>query len=276
LKFLNSESNNQLKLINTIQEIIDLSESEVKDSVDFDLIETKILSVELNENSINTELVKIISEYGYVSLTGVLNIFDKSIFSEHQEYPESKLFLSKLFLGKLSLFDKFFRVISVEKKNILPKQNINIKIRNIQQEHVKKLPTVLNSNKSGELEQMDDDKLKINLIYELNKGIVEIEIENNLYIFNGYFKEDTLNDIFYHEFFCSKYKNIQKKFLKTFDKVDIKHKTFLKEFMSQISVKDFIIYSDDIIVEKIKKLYLLLNKLNRLSIIDLILECINE
>ena len=267
LKFLNNESNNHLKSLNIIYKIINLTDKKNSDYIDCDLIDNKINSIEVNSLTIKNELIKIIFDYGFTNISSILYIIDSFV------YFKNKINLEK----KISLIENFFQVIKVEKINREHCNEIYIRIKNIMPEPVKKLPVLASSDKN-KLENSfidNDEKLLVNLIYELNKAIIEIEIDDCIYIFNGFFKEDIFNEIYQNEIFEFKFKNIQKKLFDS-EKVDNKFKTFFKEYMLQLSVKDFIVCDEDIIIEKIKNMYSLSNRIEKISVIDLLNEFVEK
>ena len=252
IKFLNTESLNQQKTINIINEHLF---SDSTEQIEINSLEMKIKNMEINSISINDELIKIILDYGYISISSILFIIDKELY-----------ILNKNMLDiKLNLIDKYYQVINVEKKNKTNFDEIlDINIKNI-------LPEKHNLKNKDKIEFENDDKLKINLIYEINKSVIEIELGDNIYIFKGYFKEDTFNELYTYDFYENKYNNIQKKIFGLFANFDVgKIKIFYKEYMSQYPIKDFIILDEDTIANNIKNMYELLTKISKLSIIELL------
>lgn len=265
LKFLNTESNSQLKLLVMLERIFLLNEIDNNlIIINDDDIKNKINNLESNSNIISDEIRKIVMEYGYLSVNKTFKIIDKSL---HDKYKQS-------LTHKIDILEKFFQPIKISKTTTDTDENICVKIKNIPVEKNKKLPTLLKNEKSAlDKYNEDNDNVKINLIYELNKAEIDIKIENNLYSFEGYFKEDTFNEIYLMDIYESKYKNIRKKLLNlssssTNDKTKLR--IFYKEFMNQYSVKDFIVMDEDDIVEEIKKMYDMSNKISRTSILDLL------
>ena len=205
LKYLNLESNSQLKSLLMIERIFLLNE--IDDNlidIDDDEILNKITTVKSNSNTIYDEIKKMVQESGYVSIHESLNIIDRTLYEKHK---------INLFY-KIDVLEKFFQPIKLKKNINKFKENINVKIKNIPIEPNKKLPTLPKNIKNNfDKYEIENDNLKINLIYELNKAIIEIEIEDNLYIIEGYFKEDTFNELYLIDIFEFKYKNIKKKLL---------------------------------------------------------------
>lgn len=280
IKFLNDESINQLKLLQILEKNHILTESKIllsktdeyerqekQESIncetdiitEADLINSKIYNIELNLNVITDELIKIIYDYGFTSISSVIHILDKNSFAKY------KINL----VSKLNAINEFYQVIRVEKKNKLYEEGINLKIKNILPKTSQKI-LIGENNDKNELETFDDDKISINMIYELNKAIVEIDIDDYTYIFDGFFKEDMLNEIYQTELFGLKYKNVQKKIFEMYDKSDSKFKIFFKEYMCQMSVKDFIVYSDSMLVDRIKIAYSTYIKIEKMSVIELL------
>ena len=262
LKFLNSESVKQSRILKLLEQITLIGDLEDNSENNFnlnnhELIIKKIKTVKNNSETIFEELVKIIYDYGYLSISLFLNITNKDLFKKYNNDINLKI----------SCIEQFFQITKVDKKNIDFKDDVCLKIKNISPEPIKKLPKLSIIDKI-DIEIVDDDKLKINLIYELNKACIQIEIADTLYIFDGYFKEDTFNEIYQEEMFEKKYKNIQQKILA--NNSDTKFKSFFKEYMGQLSTKDFIVYDEEQIFDKIKKMYSLSNKIDRMSVIDLL------
>jgi ATP-dependent Lon protease len=263
LKFLNIESNAQYKSLITIERIYLLNEIN-HNLIEIDNNETKnkIDMLELNSNVISDEILKLIQEYGYSSIHNILTIFNKSQYEKHK--------ISLIY--KLDILDKFFQPTKIKKIKNTFKENISIKIKNNITESIKKLPTTTKNEKSqlGKFE-IGNDELKLNLIYELNKASIEIEIEDDLYVFDGYFKEDTINELYQIDMYELKYKNIIKKLCYLIgNSQKNKLKIFYKEYMSQYGIRDFIILEEDEIVEQIKEMYELSNKISKYSVLELL------
>jgi ATP-dependent Lon protease len=272
LKFLNSELNSQLKTLVIIQRIYLLNE------IDNNLIDVndedttnKINLLDSASKIIKDEIIKLIQEYGYYSIHEILSIIDNSL------YERNKLAL----FDKIDILEKFFQPIKVNKENLDFGETINVKIKNIPIEKIKKLPCLSKNEKNifggfdGSVS--DSENLKINIIYELNKAIIEIEIENHLFIIDGYFKEDIFNELYNISQFEFKYKNIIKKLINTDNKekneknIDKnKLKAFTKQCLNQFSTRDFIVLEEDELVDKIKEMYDMYNSISKTSILDLL------
>lgn len=265
LKFLNIESNSQLKSLVALERIFMLNE--IDDNlinINNDEIKNKIDMFVSNSNIISDEIKKMIMEYGYLSMNEIFKIIDKSLYDKYK--------MSLVY--KIDILEKFFQPIKISKSITDINKNVCVKIKNIPIEKSKKLPTIP-KNDIGPLDKYDthNDNVKINLIYELNKAVIEIEIENNLYSFEGYFKEDTFNELYLFDIYESKYKNIRKKLLNlcsslTNDKTKLS--IFYKEYMNQYSTRNFIVMDEDDIVTEIKKMYDMSNLIFRSSILDLL------
>ena len=264
LKFLNTESNYQLKSLTTIERIYILNE--IDDnliSIDNEETINKINTSESNINIVNDEIKKLVQEYGYTSIQKILNIIDKQMYKKH------KMSLSY----KVDILEKFFQPIKIKKLSNVFNENIIVRIKNIPANSIKKLPTLAKKEKSSSVNfDVDTDELKINLIYELNKAVIEIEVDDNLYVIEGYFKEDKFNELYQIDIYENKYKNIKKKVLNSSMSNSSKSKLsiFYKEYMNQFGTRDFIVLEEDAIVEKINKIYELSNKISKLSIVELL------
>jgi len=155
LKFLSIESNNNLKSLNIIEKIINLSD----DIIDFDLINNKILDIELNTDIIKKELHKIIYDYGFISISSILNILENNIYNKNQINLEKKIFI----------IDNFFQVIKVEKKYKSFENDIYIRIKNIEKNIEHK-----NNIGNNELYKIDDNDLynfMFNSLFEIQDNL---------------------------------------------------------------------------------------------------------
>ena len=258
IKFLNTESNIQLKLLLTLEHFFN-------DNMINEETTNKINILETNLYIISEQIKKIVQEYGYISIHKILNIIDKSLYEKHK---------INLFY-KIDILENFFQPVNIKKLTIPFIENINVKIKNIPINQNKKLSTPTISKKDKNLFNnflTDTDELKLNLIYELNKASIEIEIENNLYIIEGYFKEDKFNELFHIDVYETKYKNIKKKLLNSHIYQNCKNKLgiFYKEYIYQCGIRDFIIFEENEIINKITEMYELSNKISKLSILNLL------
>jgi len=264
IKFLSYELNNQLRLFKILNKLFLSINFEKKN----DELDIKIDNIELNLISIKNELIKIIFDYGYISINNILNIIN-NIF-----YEKNKTKLNQ----KLDLINNYFQVTKVEKIKKIYSENTNIKIKNILPKIIKKQqkmePNNPNENLNPEIKEDIDinnnENLLINLVYELNKAIIEIDIGDSYFIFTGFFKEDILNEIYHNDIFYIKYKNIENKIFNK--KIENKNnlKIFFKEYMTQLSIKDLIILDEEEIKNNIENQYILLKKYDKLSIYELL------
>lgn len=285
LKFLNKETNTQLKSLLTIERIFLLNEiDENLISIDCDDMKCKLELLKSNTDVITNEINKLVYEYGFVSMQEILSIIDKSGYDKHQYNLAWKInILDKLFqptkVKKMEKLEKLNKKYEEINENNLNNENITVKIKNISAESIKKLPGLPKNEKSpfgnfGKFE-IDLDELKLNLIYELNKAQIEIEMDEHIYVFDGYFKEDMFNELYHIDTYELKYKNIRKKLLSLdFVKKNPSNKNklsvFYKEYMKQYSVKDFIVLDEDEIVNKIKGMFELSGKISKSSILELL------
>ena len=204
LKFLNSESNIQLKSIEIIERIYLLSEIDDKlIMIDHNEYKNKIRTLETNLNVVSDEIIKIVQEYGYISICELMNIIDKQYYN---------LIKSNL-LTEINLLEKFFQPTKIKKINGLFEETESLRIKNIPMKIDKKQPILSKTEKILNKFDVEHDNLKINLIYELNKAQIEIETNKTMYIIEGYFREDVFNEIYQTNIYEQKYKNIKKKLL---------------------------------------------------------------
>lgn len=261
LKFLNSESNIQLKSLLTIERVFLLNEINNFIIIDNEETKNKIDILESNTKIVSDEIKKIVEEHGYISIHEILNIIDKSL------YKKNKTNLSH----KIDILEKFFQPIKIKKYSNSFNKNISIKIKNIPIELPRKLPTLPKNNKSEPIKiDVNTEELKLNLIYELNKASIEIEIEENLYIIEGYFREDKFNELYHINVFENKYNNIKKKILNSSISNKSKLIVFFKEYMSQYGTKDFIVLEEEDIITNVKEMFELSKQISKLSILDLL------
>ncbi len=253
LKFLHTESTTQLNSLSIIEYLFNginkkIVEIDIKNTIN------KINILKSNIVVVSNELNNIVEENGYTTICELLKILNKS---QYEKYEQN-------LIHKIDILENFFQPIKIKRTETQYKENINIKIKTIPIE-----PNIKNvSDKYVNFET--NEHLKINLIYELNKAIIEIEIENSLYVIDGYFKEDTFNELYFLDVYEYKYKNIKKK-INTSTIID-KNKLiiFYKQYMNQMSIKDFIILEEDDIIDKVKKMYELLNTISRLSVLEIL------
>lgn len=263
----------------------------------------KIVRVEHAVQSITNEIIQLVKMYGFGCMCEILMMLDKDLYHKN---------INKI-TDKISLINKFFTVISVEKRIMTNKYNLNMRIINLNAETgVSGGSDIFNNSNSldnldgvgrkkakdkkeradrtkdrdrdrakradkdkdkfSDFIMPDNSQLNINLIWELNKAIVEIELDNYLYVFNGYFKEDTFNELFNNNEYSKKCADIFSHYLKITNNPTQSHIVFFKEYMSQLTVKDIIIKPHKMIALDISRQYDYLNKLIQLSILDLLTE----
>jgi ATP-dependent Lon protease len=238
--------------------------------------ENKILLLEVKKDTTNlrTNLSSIIYEYGYTTLSGIFEvILPIEIYSEYKNEINRKI----------NFIDKYFQIKNITKIPITSYKQVNMKLKEIQQI---KLKTNKDKDKdSKELKETEEtEKIQVNLIYELNKASIELEIDDICLIIYGYFKEDTINQIYRDTIFESKYKKVLLEFIKTYrleknDKSDSSMnnaKIFCKEYMMQYSVKDFILKDIKEIVSDININLSLHNKISRQNIVELLNKFIDD
>ena len=85
LKFLNSESNSQLKSLITIERIFLLNEIDDNFiSIDNEETKNKVDMLESNAIIVEDEIKKLVQEYGFISIHETLNVIDKTIYEKHK------------------------------------------------------------------------------------------------------------------------------------------------------------------------------------------------
>ena len=287
IKFMNSELFDQLKCINTINDMDGFDENE--------LIIAKIKHIVNNFNTIKDETNKLIFEFGYISIINSLQIINYDLYIKYNFELNNKL----------NFINEFFQITNIESSNEtsnetsnkmsdemsdeiistnnlpLPvENNFNIRIQNL-------VPNLLdNNNKNSHNNHshshffgFNDEIVKNNLIYELNKALIELTIDKSMFVFRGYFKEDVFNEVYLHPSFEKKYLEIKNKLLKSNNIGNVeqtKMTIFFNEFMTQLSIKEYITIEPEFIVGKINTMYNYLNKIDKLSIIDLLEEFIQN
>lgn len=227
--------------------------------------ENRVLLLESKNDLTNlrTDLIDVIYDYGYSSLSGIFEIIlPTEVYSQFKNE----------IINKLSFIEKYYQVKKISKIPITSFKQVNMKL--------KEIPTIkfkANKDKDKEKdldkENDDSDKPVVNLIYELNKVSIEMEIDDTCYIIYGYFKEDTINQIYKDPLFRDKYKKILIEFLKTLkssNSENINAKIFCMEYLSQYSVKDFLIKDVIEIVSDIDLNLKTFNKVSKQNIMDIL------
>ena len=199
------------------------------------------LKIQNDVNIIYKDLLHIINNFGYNSIDKILQYFIP------QDYFEE---FNKEIKRKFSFLNKYFIIIKANKKIITGFNNVKIKVL---------------SNKELTTYADEDNIIKKNIIFELNKASCELEIDDILITLDGYFIDDPLNDIYKEELFLDKYCNLIN--LKTL--VDIPSK-FRQSYINQLSVKDFLVKSNDSIQCDIESTYYEIKNLENKILPDLI------
>jgi ATP-dependent Lon protease len=249
------------------------------------------LNIFLNNNSLNNiDIAKklgILNEYftviDYKEYIENDILIDNTIEIEKNNTENEVTYKNRHVEMKTKTFDDMPVVISNSKELIIygkrdessgnskNKKNIEIEIKN---DNYKKEE---NSMKFSEFTETMSGEIMlknnyVNLIYELNKAIVKIDIGNNSYVFTGYFKEDTFNELYLNDAFEGKYLKIINFHNKSEKKPNDyeKYKLFVVEYMNQYPVKDFVIKSIDNIIIEIEREYAKNNEISKKTVQDLI------
>ncbi len=218
-----------------------------------------LLDVKNEITNLRMDLANIVYEYGYSSLSGIFEIIlPIEILSEYKNEITKKV----------SSIEKYFQVKKISKIPITSFKQVNFKLKDISPIKLK--------TKDKDKENSDQEKPSVNLIYELNKASIEIEVDDTCYIIYGYFKEDSLNQIYNDKLFEDKYKKVICEFMKN-QKISSNqsvensdHKIFCKEYLAQYSVKDFIIKDHIEIASDIDFNYKNYNKVTKQNIVDIL------
>ncbi len=219
---------------------------------DNNLTETKyeLLELKAKITNLRIEIVKIILEHGYNS---IIDMFEYILsYEQYSDYKDE-------IIKKLNFVENYFIVTKLKKTGTTSLKQVNFKLKSVS---LNKKP----NNSDGE-------NNFINLIYEVNKGVIEMEIDDTIYTINGYFKEDSINQIYKDTIFEGKYRKLLSQCLNSKDKSIInipQYKTFVKEYLTQLSIKDFILKDINEIYMDILENYSVFNKISKSSIIDLI------
>ena len=248
---------------------------------EFDINELDTLNnLYININIINENLLIVINDYGYNSFLDTINIICNNI--EFNQYVEKNL-------DKIIFLNKYFKIVKIEKNQSYNLENkISLRIINLD---------ITNKNSILEEDYRNIIKNNIfNIIWEKNKALIEIEInnENSVVKYNifGYFKEDELNELKYDKLIEYKYKNILKYYLnlvnndeldnnetnkisKKFNNI-LKYNIFVKEYLNQLSIKDYFIKEIKELIDEININYDNYNKLSKLNLLEIINSVMNE
>lgn len=206
------------------------------------------------QNDVNItykDLLQIINNYGYNSLDKILQYFIPQDYFE--EY-------NKEIKRKFSFLNKYFVIIKANKKIITGFNNIKIKVISN-----KELTTFVDAFTGRSTNVNEYNFIKKNIIFELNKASCELEIDDILITLYGYFIDDPLNDIYKEELFLDKYCNLVN--LKALVEIPSK---FRQSYINQLSVKDFLVKSNDSIQSDIESTYYETKNLENKILPDLI------
>lgn len=221
-----------------------------------------LLGVKNDLTNLRTDLIDLIYDYGYSSLSEIFEIIlPREVYAEFKNE----------IINKLTFIEKYYQVKKISKIPITSFKQVNMKLKDITTVKFK-----ANKDKDKDSEKDNDihNKPIVNLIYELNKVSIEIEIDDTCYIIYGYFKEDTINQIYKDPLFKDKYKKSILEFLKTFklsnpNSDNTNAKIFCIEYLSQYSVKDFLIKDIKEIASDIDLNLQAFNKVSKQNIMDI-------
>lgn len=232
------------------------------------------------------EMEEISKKLGIINNFFVVTRFKEYIYNEDEKNEDKKEYEDKkVDDNNCVMLSDCTELMLYDSKNILKKivENLNKKKREVnieisnecykKEEDYEKFNEFIETP-NGEVNIRSN---KINLIYELNKASIKIEINNDLYLINGYFKEDIFNEMYLNEDFEGKYFKIINYYDSKVPKPINYNKycVFVEEFMNQYSPKDFIIKSIDDIMKEIKTEYeknIYLSKKTIQELVDLIID----
>ena len=271
LKILDNENDDNEK--DSIDEMIkkDIEEDTRINNILKSLNDNKMEEIAEKILKIKNELKEIILDYGYISISSVF----ENILGD-DDYKKFKYDI----IEKINNLEKYFQIMCVNSKKIDNKEKKEDDIDNllIINEIFFKIKN-LDLKKPVETEQNIflsnlQERLDLNLIYEVNKAQLEFIINDTVYIFDGYFKEDLFNEIYKDSVNEMKYNQI----IRYYDNKDEeeqpenykKYLYFIKEYLSQLSLKDFFIKDVDEIVKDLKEKYELYIKYSNLTILELV------
>ncbi len=229
-------------------------QKDFEDSYD---IKIELLELKSNITNLRINLVKIIMDFGYNSIVDMFELILS--FEQYCDYKDE-------ILKKLNFINSYFNVIKIKKNPITSYKQVNFKIKTLG----------LAKSKSN---NSDSDANFINLIFELNKAQVDIEIDDTNYIITGYFREDVINKIYKDPIFESKHKKLLSTCLTSKDKSINNHnqfKSFVKEYIGQLSLKDFILKDNNDIYLEILDNFSLFTKILKSNIIDILGKFMDE
>jgi ATP-dependent Lon protease len=205
---------------------IDISKSRLlleNNSIDY------LIKVQNDVQNIFKEFLQIINNYGFNSSNKILEYYIPYDYYDayHREIKR-----------KFSFLNDFFVIIKVNKKTITGFSNIKLKI-----------------SLNKEMKMPIDNNTNIflankNMLFELNKAVCELEIDDILITLEGYFIEDPLNDIYKEQLFIDKYCNL----VNSIQLVEIPSK-FKLRYINQLNIRDFLIKSNEVILTDLENTY---------------------
>lgn len=274
------------------------SEKIIKLIKEFDIDVLYLQSEKIKDDciAIQKDVLSMVKNNGYTSITSILNIFIKNekviekvskkigilnnyfTIIDFKEYIDGEIIINKSEeeLNNIILSESTELIIyknndNKKYKKCIDSNEIIVKIKN---DNYKKDDS---SKKFSEFTETINGELMlknsyINLIYEINKAIIRIEIGKDSYVFIGYFKEDSFNELYLNDALEGKYLKI----IKYYDENDNKpnnydkYKIFAQEYMNQYPVKDFIIKDIENIINEIKTEYIINIEISKKTIQELI------
>jgi ATP-dependent Lon protease len=223
-----SEKNyfDNIEKLDDINTEIDISKSRLlldNNTIDY------LIKIQNDVQHIFSDLIQIINNYGFNSSNKILEYLIPCDY--HSEYDRE-------IKRKFSFLNNYFVIIRVNKKTITAFNNIKLKIflNREMTMHIDNNTNIFLSNK--------------NMLFELNKAVCELEIDDILISLEGYFIEDPLNDIYKEQLFLDKYCNL----VNSTQLVEIPNK-FKFRYINQLSVRDFLVKSNEVILTDLENTY---------------------
>jgi ATP-dependent Lon protease len=224
-----SEKNyiDNIEKLDDINTEIDISKSRLlleNNSIDY------LIKIQNDVKNIFSDLIQIINGYGFNSCNKILEYLVPCDY--YDDY-------SREIKRKFSFLNNFFVIIRVNKKIITSFSNIKLKIfiNKEMRMHIDDNNNIFLANK--------------NMLFELNKAVCELEIDDILISLEGYFIEDPLNDIYKEQLFLDKYCNL----VNSTVSIEIPNK-FKLRYINQLSVRDFLVKSNETIITDLENTYL--------------------
>ena len=224
-----SEKNyiDNIEKLDDINTEIDISKSRLlleNNSIDY------LIKIQNDVKNIFSDLIQIINGCGFNSSNKILEYLVPCDY--YNDY-------SREIKRKFLFLNNFFVIIRVNKKTITSFNNIKLKIfiNKEMRMHIDDNNNIFLANK--------------NMLFELNKAVCELEIDDILISLEGYFIEDPLNDIYKEQLFLDKYCNLVNSTLS----IEIPNK-FKLRYINQLSVRDFLVKSNETILTDLENTYL--------------------